>query len=259
MDESIWQFVRRLTQNERILILTLITLSDERGVIIESMRSLSEIVGLSRRKLSYGIKRFQELGILERENVSEPQVNHLTFTTSARYKIFEPLLNHKEQEREQEKKERETKEQEIFPLITPIIEQENKEKEIKEKDKEKEKDAPFKMSPEPTKKPKKKKPIKVFVKPTVEEIANYAKENNLYIDAHHFFDYYESIGWLVGKARTPMKDWKASIRTWIRNQNKYGYGTTNAVDSKTQREQEYLRRSAEFLANFKAQGDESPF
>lgn len=44
--------------------------------------------------------------------------------------------------------------------------------------------------------------VKRFVKPNVEE-----------------FDYYESKGWKVGKS--PMKDWKASVRTWEKND--YGY------------------------------------
>jgi hypothetical protein len=33
-------------------------------------------------------------------------------------------------------------------------------------------------------------------------------------EAHKFFDYYTSIGWVVGKGKTPMKDWKAAARGW---------------------------------------------
>ena len=53
---------------------------------------------------------------------------------------------------------------------------------------------------------------KRFVKPTVEEIKAYCQERNNNVDPDSFFNYYESKGWLVGK--TPMKDWKAAIRTW---------------------------------------------
>ena len=53
---------------------------------------------------------------------------------------------------------------------------------------------------------------KRFQKPTVEEIDAYCKERGNGIDAQRFFDYYESKGWVVGKS--PMKDWKAAIRTW---------------------------------------------
>jgi hypothetical protein len=56
---------------------------------------------------------------------------------------------------------------------------------------------------------------KKFVKPTVEEIKNYCLERKNRIDAEHFFDYYESKGWKIGKC--PMKSWQAAIRTWERN------------------------------------------
>lgn len=60
----------------------------------------------------------------------------------------------------------------------------------------------------------KEKSIK-FKKPTIEEIKQYCSERNNKIDAERFYDYYESNGWKVG--RNPMKDWKATIRTWERN------------------------------------------
>ncbi len=56
-----------------------------------------------------------------------------------------------------------------------------------------------------------------FVKPSVEEVTAYCRERENNIDPQHFVDRNESIGWVVGKARTPMKDWKAAIRTWERN------------------------------------------
>jgi DNA-binding PadR family transcriptional regulator len=51
-----------------------------------------------------------------------------------------------------------------------------------------------------------------FFKPTIEEIEYYCIGRYSPIDAELFFNYYESIGWIVGKS--PMKDWKATIRTW---------------------------------------------
>lgn len=53
---------------------------------------------------------------------------------------------------------------------------------------------------------------KNFVKPTIEEIAEYCKERNNGINANAFYDFYESKDWYVGKNR--MKDWKACVRTW---------------------------------------------
>lgn len=62
---------------------------------------------------------------------------------------------------------------------------------------------------------------KRFVKPTIEEIEDYINEKGYQVDAHKFYDYYESNGWRVG--RNPMKDWRAAIRNWAHN----GYNKGN--------------------------------
>ena len=49
-------------------------------------------------------------------------------------------------------------------------------------------------------------------KPTVDEIAAYCKEKGYTINAQHFFNYYESNGWRVGK--NPMKSWQAALTSW---------------------------------------------
>lgn len=71
--------------------------------------------------------------------------------------------------------------------------------------------------------------VKRFVKPNVEEIESYCKERNNSVDAQQFFDYYESKGWKVGKS--PMKDWKASVRTWEKND--YGYHNKTVSEEPT--------------------------
>ena len=53
---------------------------------------------------------------------------------------------------------------------------------------------------------------KRFTKPTLEEVKTYCLERKNRIDAQSFLDFYESKGWKVGN--TPMKDWKAAVRTW---------------------------------------------
>lgn len=52
---------------------------------------------------------------------------------------------------------------------------------------------------------------KVFIKPTIEEI----KQAFPNFDAEYFYNYYESNGWMRGKNK--IKDWKATVRTWERN------------------------------------------
>ena len=54
-----------------------------------------------------------------------------------------------------------------------------------------------------------------FTPPTIDELKAYCTEQGYKIDAERFIAYYESNGWRVG--RNPMKDWKAAVRTWVRN------------------------------------------
>ena len=54
-------------------------------------------------------------------------------------------------------------------------------------------------------------------KPTLEEVKEYCLERNNNVDAEAFIDYYEANGWVQGKGK-PIKDWKACVRTWERNQ-----------------------------------------
>lgn len=56
---------------------------------------------------------------------------------------------------------------------------------------------------------------KEFVPPTLEEVQAYCDENGINIDAQRFIDHYTANGWKVGK--NSMKDWKAAVRNWEKN------------------------------------------
>ena len=57
-----------------------------------------------------------------------------------------------------------------------------------------------------------------FTPPTIEEVQAYCRERGNNVDAERFINYYTANGWKVG--RNPMKDWKATVRTWERNDAK---------------------------------------
>ncbi len=63
---------------------------------------------------------------------------------------------------------------------------------------------------------------KRFIPPTLEEVRAYCLERNNSVNAEQWLDHYTSNGWKVGK--NAMKDWKAAVRTWEKNDFK---GTTN--------------------------------
>lgn len=56
---------------------------------------------------------------------------------------------------------------------------------------------------------------KRFAPPTLEQVKEYCAERGNKVDAQRFIDYYSANGWKVGK--NAMKDWKAAVRTWERN------------------------------------------
>ena len=62
-----------------------------------------------------------------------------------------------------------------------------------------------------------------FIPPSLSEIKEYCIENSIPVDPESFIDYYESNGWKVGK--NPMKDWRAAVRVWARNE-KHPSGNT---------------------------------
>lgn len=57
--------------------------------------------------------------------------------------------------------------------------------------------------------------------PTIENVKSYFQENNFpELEAQKFFNYFSSIGWLVG-GKTPMVDWQAAAQNWILNAPKF--------------------------------------
>lgn len=72
---------------------------------------------------------------------------------------------------------------------------------------------------------------KRFEKPTLSEIKQYCIERGNKVDAQHFYDYYESNGWKVGK--NSMKNWQAAVRTWEKN----SYTNSTKQQKKTNTEQ----------------------
>ena len=55
---------------------------------------------------------------------------------------------------------------------------------------------------------------KIFTRPTLEDVASYCRDRGNGIDPQTFLDHYTTGGWVIGKNRTPMKDWQAAVRTW---------------------------------------------
>lgn len=69
-----------------------------------------------------------------------------------------------------------------------------------------------------------------FKKPTLEELKEYANKQGYTWDVGHFYDYYESNGWKVGKSQ--MKSWESAMRNWDRNEKKFNSNSLKTVHKK---------------------------
>jgi len=62
---------------------------------------------------------------------------------------------------------------------------------------------------------------KGFVEPNLNEVKTYFHENNFpELEAQKFFNYFSSVGWLVG-GKIPMIDWQAAAQNWMINAPKF--------------------------------------
>jgi hypothetical protein len=75
----------------------------------------------------------------------------------------------------------------------------------------------------------------VFKKPSVDDVLSYGQElNPPFTNASGFIDHYTANGWKVG-GKAAMKDWKAAVRTWHRNERNATTPTTGKPQSEFQR------------------------
>lgn len=75
--------------------------------------------------------------------------------------------------------------------------------------------------------------VKVFIKPSLEDVRAYCQSRGNDVDAERWYNYYSANGWKVG--RNAMKDWKASVRTWENSRDKdNGNKTTTVPENNSQ-------------------------
>jgi phage replisome organizer N-terminal domain protein len=181
---------------------------------------LASVTGHQVGTIKQALSMFKELGLIEiLENGAIYMLDIQNFigkgsTEADRQRLYDRRIS---EERKQKKLTQSRNLEEILEKSTPEIKIEL-EKEIKI---EKEIDS----SASTTTKRKR------FEKPTLSEIKEYCIERNNNVDAQHFYDYYESNGWKVGK--NSMKNWQAAVRTWEKN----SYTNTTKQTKKTNTEQ----------------------
>ena len=167
---------------------------------------LASVTGHQVGTIKQALSMFKELGLIEiLENGAIYMLDIQNFigkgsTEADRQRLYDRRIS---DERKQKKLTQSRNLEEILEKSTPEIEIEL------EKDIEIEKEIHSSAKSTTTKR-------KRFEKPSISDIKQYCMERNNNVNAEHFFDYYESNGWKVGK--NSMKDWKAAVRTWERSE-----------------------------------------
>ena len=176
---------------------------------------LASVTGHQVGTINQALSMFKELGLIEvLENGAIYMLDIQNFigkgsTEADRQRLYDRRIS---VERKQNKLTQSRNLEEICKKSTPEIEIEL------EKDIEIEKEIHSSAKSTTTKR-------KRFEKPTLSQITQYCLERNNNVNAEQFYDYYESNGWKVGK--NSMKDWKAAVRTWEKNNYNYNRKPVN--------------------------------
>jgi len=64
-----------------------------------------------------------------------------------------------------------------------------------------------------------------FRPPTIDEVDAYCRERKNSVNPQRFVDHYTANGWVQGKGK-PLKDWRAAVRTWERDEQGGGQQAT---------------------------------
>jgi len=69
---------------------------------------------------------------------------------------------------------------------------------------------------------------KKFIKPSIEQVADYVSEKGYGFDPEHFVAHHEARGWKLSGGQ-PMKCWKSACTTWQKNHERWGHGEKHAT------------------------------
>ena len=157
-----------------------------RGSLATSTASLAEQTGVSESTVRRWLKKFENDGQITRQ-----ATNRFTIINITNYRAFQDIPDDRVNNQMTEQVNNQMTEQ----VNNQMTEQVNNNRTKKQSNKE-------------TKK-------QVFIRPSLDDVRQYARENSLSVDPERFYDYYEANGWTInGKAQ--MKDWKAAVRNWNR-------------------------------------------
>jgi len=141
----------------------------------------------------------------------EPEIEALPDAAAIAFVMAKPNIDasRKRAENAQAKKDTEAASNAHRTSIETVSKPKQEKEEVKEKEKDKEQ-----QLKESTKEKRGR-----FSAPTPSEVAEYCRERGNSVNAQRFCDFYGRQGWRLNNGQ-PMKDWKAAVRLWERDEKK---------------------------------------
>lgn len=166
----------------------------DRGACVTSVSSLAQGCGLSEQQTRTALNK-----LLSTHEINKQTTNKNTVVIVLNYSLYQGLIDNDIAENNKQITNTATNEQQAQQQTN------NNKQEIKKiRNKEYKKESICTR----------------FQKPSLDDIKSEIADKGYFrTDAQHFFDYYESNGWKVGK--NPMKDWKKALANWERRQAEF--------------------------------------
>ena len=196
LDATRWAWLQDVRPCQKLVLLSLADRADEHHRCYPSIRRLESDTGLDRKTIMSAIKEMESAGLLVTHRQTGAVNEYQLMDVHCRADIYS-----QSQKRDQSQKRTSTKNG-----TAPVPE--TGQDQYQKRDTESTNNLPR------TKERGKTQKRKRFVRPSLREVEQYIREIGGSTDAQQWMDFYESKGWKVGK--TPMKDWKACVRTWER-------------------------------------------
>ena len=174
----------------------------EKGQSVFGLLSLSKLLLLSIQEVRTAIDHLKATG-----EITVQTTNKFSIATIVKYSDYQAIDDDSNKQDNTPDNKPSTNHQQTInkPSTTS--------KNIRKEEDKKENDSPNGES-------RARKPRAAFQPPSVEEVAEYCRERCNSVVPQLWHDHYTSNGWMVGKNH--MKDWKAAVRTWEKNQDNRG-------------------------------------
>lgn len=177
-----------------------------------STKMLADELDFEENTVKMALSSFELMGMIERQG------DFISITGWEEYQNIDRLAEIREYNRLAQQRSREKKRLQE-PVNTDVNDMSLTCQRCHETDIDIDKDIDIDIKKDISKDISKEKPSR-FTPPSLSDIQAYVQEKNLSVDPEQFMDYYQARDWILSNGKK-MKDFRAGLRYWNRNQRSY--------------------------------------